>query len=114
MMAWLRERAGVMVDSSGVTVTDKIEFKNSGEILISMELLQQLTSIDKINHCSKPEVVFEIILRAASRNTTINLDKKLTMTTGQSVSSNTVQLALIWARQLQQHSAFSGVNSGAG
>lgn len=77
-------------------------YKESEEFIVSNELMRQLISIDKIHHASKPAVACEILLRSAARNTTINIDKYIALETGQSVSSNTVNLALAWLTQLKQ------------
>lgn len=70
-------------------------------VIISEELYCQLTSIDKMNHTSDIGVVREIMTRSASRNTKINLDKRLTVTTGRSVADDTMSVALAFCEQWQ-------------
>lgn len=77
-------------------------YVESEEIIVSNELMMQLISIDKLHHATKDAVACEILLRSAARNTTINIDKHIALETGQSVSSNTVNLALAWLTQLKQ------------
>lgn len=88
----------VAFDHTGFNFTPTISW-TSENIVMSHELFFQLTSIDKITEVSDLSVAREIMTRSASRNTRINLDKRLTMTTGRSVSNDTLILSLAWAEQ---------------
>lgn len=80
-----------------------LTYVESEEFIVSHELLRQLISIDKLHHATKDAVACEILLRAASRTTTVNIDKSIALETGQSVASNTVNVALAWLIQLKQN-----------
>lgn len=70
--------------------------------ICSDEAIMQLTSVDKLHHYQKIEVAKEIVLRAISRSTKINIDKHLTLLAGESIGSNSVNVALAWLEQLRE------------